>query len=495
MKKKLNRKKFIQLSAFGAVGLYLSACNIKENEEQKNVEEKIKESIQNESKNPSINVTKNDVVFYTKADASYNQLRQGFNKRVQKNPSIIAQCKTENGIIAAIQKAKENKLPISIKSGGHSFEGFSSNNNGLVINLSSMKKIEWLNEHTIRVEPGCTLSDLNDELIPKNKILPAGSCGGVGIGGLTLGGGYGFFSRKYGLTCDSLTELNLIDSNGKIHTIKKDDELMWACKGGGNGNFGVVSSMTFQLYDAPKHFTSHRFRLKNGSVEKIETVLKKWFALTQDLPHSCFSAFVLNGKNLLILLTDFEENISVAQKFKNELLNYTDSQQIGSPKPLKKSLEVFEGIREPILFKNSSAGFYTNFNDIQPFIKEVIQKVADTRGMIYQINTLGGNINKKEFEVASSYPHRKYNYLSELQIYWDNKNDNKNFEAAFEAVQHIFKENNIQTQYRNYPDIYFENWERAYYGNNYERLQVIKQKYDANNLFRYEQSIEGKMKI
>ena len=330
------------------------------------------------------------------------------------------------------------------------------------------------------------------QILPKQKIIPAGSCGGVGVGGLTLGGGYGLFSRKFGLTCDSLQEVTLVDAYGNIHSSKDNPELLWACRGGNNGNFGIVSELIFKTHNAPDYFTSHRFKVHNLTAETAKTLLEKWFALTSNLPLTCFSAFVMNGKTLNILLTDYENNPSVVQSFKEALTPFADKITIGEPKPLAVALKNYYGIQYPIYFKNSSAGLYESFSTIQSFISTVLQKVIDTPGMIYQVNTLGGNINNAEFEKSSAYPHRALPYLSELQTYWDLSSQTKKYEAAFEEVQQIFKANNIQTQYRNYPDINFEDWQHLYYGKNYERLQSIKQKYDPENLIRHDQSIKAK---
>lgn len=486
--KTLSRKDFIKLTALGISGFYLTSCNI---ENKQSESEHKSESENNEPKNnePTIAVTEDDVIFYKKEDESYKDLSIGFNKRVQKNPLVIALCKTTNGVAAAVKYGIENKLPIAIKSGGHCFEGFSSNDNGLMINLSKMNKVEFLDNDLIRIEPGCKLHQLYDFILPKEKIIPAGSCGGVGVGGLTLGGGYGFFSRKYGLTCDSLQSFTLVDGKGNIHSSKDNADLLWACKGGGNGNFGVVSEMIFKTHDAPKHFTSNRFKAFNVDATRVQTILEQWFLLTKDLPQSCFSAFVHNRKTLNILLTDYENNSTTVQQFKTILSSLVDKITIGEPKPLAISLKNYYGIQYPIYFKNASAGLYENFATIQPFIKEVLQKVIDTPGMIYQINTLGGNINNADFEKTSCYPHRALPYLSELQTYWESDTQIKKYEIAFEEVQTIFRNNNIQTQYRNYPDINFTDWKNAYYGNNYKRLQAIKQQYDADNIFGYAQGI------
>jgi hypothetical protein len=248
--------------------------------------------------------------------------------------------------------------------------------------------------------------------------------------------------------------------------------------------------MIFKTYDAPAHFTSHRFKALKVDADRVQTILEKWFQLTANLPNSCFSAFVHNGKTLNILLTDYENNANTVQQFKEILTAFVDKVTIGTPKPLATALKNYYGIQYPIYFKNASAGLYENYANIQPFIKEVLQKVIDTPGMIYQVNTLGGNINQLSFKDTSAYPHRAYPYLSELQTYWEKESQSIKYETAFEEVQSIFSNHHIQTQYRNYPDINFKNWQQAYYGENYSRLQQIKKHFDPNNVFGYEQGIQ-----
>lgn len=432
-----------------------------------------------------------NVDYFKNGDAQYDILRKGFNKRIDKYPAVIALCKNVKGVSEAVLYARKNNLPVTIKSGGHCMEGFSCNNGGMVINLSLLNKIEWVDDHTIKVGPGCTLSQLYDAILPKGKIIPGGSCGGVGIGGLTLGGGYGLLSREFGLACDSLIEVTMVDGNGAIRNSANDKELLWACKGGGNGNFGVIAEMKFTVHKAPATLQSMRFKAFKVDAVRANNILQKWFELTQKLPVSCFSAFVLNGKTIYILLTNTKKHSPEVKEFIASLKSLTDKATTSAPQNIAKALKVFYGQKGPVYFKNASAGLYKNYDEIKGYIEEVLATVIATPRMIYQVNTLGGNIQSAELEASAAFPHRAATYFSELQTYWESPSQSSRLISKFQEVQNIFNKNGVHTQYRNYADINFKDWEHLYYGKNYAKLQLIKNKYDPNNIIRSEQSIKN----
>jgi FAD/FMN-containing dehydrogenase len=497
-----NRRVFIRNLVLAGAAIYLPACKnepkpttitqekVSPNQvvqEQKAIQEQEIEQIvqQIEEQFESENL-----VLLRADNEEYKNLNIGFNKRVPKAPKIIALCKNETGISEAIKYAKQFDLQVCVKSGGHSFEGFSSNNGGMSINLSLLNQFEWLDEETVKMGSGVKLFEVYDELLPKGKILPAGSCATVGIGGLTLGGGYGLFARKFGLTCDSLVDLTMIDGDGNIHKGKDNSELLWACRGGNNGNFGIVSDLTFKVHEMPKAFTRHLFKAYKLDVSRAKNLLEKWFELTALLPDSCFGAFVLNGKTLTVLITDADNLRTEVQPVLDGLSEIMDKATIGEPtNDLPKALRRYYGIQTPIFFKNACAGLYQDFSSISDCIETVITKVHENRGLILQINTLGGQINNPEFEAKSAYPHRAYPYLGELQTYYDKKTQEDRLVNAFQDIQQIFTDNGIDRHYRNYPDINFENWQTAYYGENYSRLQEVKRQFDNDNVIRHEQSI------
>lgn len=490
-KKNMTKREFIKLAGIGSLGLIFWQCYDAKKEEKETTlaDSDSNEKVETPKTDEKIDFSEKDVIFLTKNDEKYNELRKGFNKRFDRFPKIVALCFTTIGVQASVQKARSEQLKISVKSGGHSFEAFSCSPDSLLINLSKMNKIDWLDTENVVLQPACLLQEIYADFLPKKRIVPAGSCGTVGIAGLALGGGYGFFGRKYGLTCDSLTRIKMVDGNGEIQDSDKNPELLWACRGGGNGNFGVVTELHFKTHKAPDSFSSYRLKFRNLNQERFMQLIRAWFTYTADLRNEAFSAFVLNGKTLTILITNYQKHSAEFELTFSELKNLSDEYKPTYNQNLANALKRYYGRKEPLYFKNASAGFYSGIEDIENILPQVFEKVVSKPGMIYQINTLGGEINTSEFEKNSAYPHRNFPYLSELQSYWDNSSQEKSFLGKFEEIQQFFHSNGITAQYRNYPDIHFPNWETAYFGSNYQRLQTIKSKLDPDDLFHFEQSV------
>ncbi len=488
--KSYNKREFLKILGLGSLGVLFWQCyDFKKEGENELLTESDSEPKSNSNPDTKLNFTEKDVIFITRNDEKYDSLRQGFNKRFDKFPKTIALCLTTKGVQAAILKAKSDGLKISVKSGGHSFEAFSCGNDSLLINLSQMNKIQWLESDKVMLQPACLLQEIYTEFLPKRRIIPAGSCGTVGIGGLTLGGGYGFFSRKHGLTCDNLIQVKLVDGNGYVQDSDKNPDLLWACRGGGNGNFGVVTEMYFKTHEAPDSFSSYRLKFRNLNEERFMQLIRTWFSFSGNLREEAFSAFVLNGKTLTVLITNYQKHSSGFESTFSGLRSLSDEYKPTYNQPLANALKRYYGRKDPLYFKNASAGLYKGIEEIESVLPQVFEKVIANPGMIYQINTLGGNIQNPDFEKNSAYPHRQFTYLSELQSYWDNPSQEKKFISAFEEIQNLFRSSGVSAQYRNYPDINFPDWETAYYGNNYAKLQEIKSKLDPDDLFRFEQSV------
>jgi len=432
------------------------------------------------------------VVLLKPGNHDYATFRQPFNKRIALVPAVIAVCFNERGVQTAVDYANSRALPMAIKSGGHCFEGYSLNDGGLVIELSRMNRLQLDGQQRLTAGPGAKLAEVFDHLLPAGRLIPTGSCGGVGIAGLTLGGGYGMFSRKYGLTCDSLTGVRMVDGDGKLHDSADRPELLWACRGGGNGNFGIVTGLRFDTQPAPAIFHSVRFKYLDVDAKKAAALAARWFALTPALPPEGFSAFVFSGKTLTVLVTSFAPEIGRALQsdvLANLARDADGAHPLQSDK-LNNAVKRYYGHRQPLYFKNVSAGFYRGFDDLKGVAEDLFRRVANQSGMLFQINTFGAGSVTDVTRADSAFPHRAYPYIGELQCYWDAPSQTQPCVVAVKDIQRLLAQHGIRAHYANYPDIDLENWGEAYFGQaNYRRLQSIKRLYDPDNRIRHPQSV------
>jgi len=427
------------------------------------------------------------LTLYFPESADYKRLNTPFNSDLSFSPVAIAACRTEADVVAAVLYAKAKKLQPSIKSGGHSFIG-ESYRGGLIIDVSQMKqKIYRSSTNTFTAGPGLKLAEVYDYLLPIGRLLPSGSCGGVGLSGLTLGGGYGFFARQHGLTCDHLKSVRMVTAEGKIISSEDLPELLWACRGGGNGHFGVITSMEFSTVKAPPVFTTQKFRAYNLSAERATQLMQDWFKVADQLPDPMFSAFVLNGKTLTILISStYSQNCPAFRKPKKALLSAGTKTKGVYSKATQTAVKVYSGRPHPLPFRNMCAGFYNGYADIKDIAQKICQQTTNNPGIIFQINTLGGSINTAKTETAA-YAHRKYPYLGELQAYWQTSAQKQKIMGGVDKIRELL--NNIPHHYANYPDPDLANPAKAYYGNSLERLRALKTKLDPDDFFHQSQGL------
>jgi FAD/FMN-containing dehydrogenase len=432
------------------------------------------------------------VRFLLRDDAEFVRHAQIFNRRIAAAPKVIAVCFDDEGVRRAVSYAKKEGLPIAVKSGGHCFEGFSTNDGGLMIDLSGMNAATYdRSTKRLFVQPGAKLGSVYDTLAPRGRLIPAGSCAGVGVAGLTLGGGYGFWSRQYGLTCDSLTRVRLVDGKGGLHDSNDNPELLWACRGGGNGSFGIVTALEFDTHPAPAHFVSYRSKYRNLTPAAATELARRWFGLMATLPNTSYSSWVLNGRHLTILVTDTHLDPPPALK---SILGELKTGATVVPPPSKTTFALgikrYKGGTAPIFFKNVSAGYYNGFADLEKVLPTICEKMRAAKvTTLLQINTLGGTIANPGLESTAAYPHRKLGFLGELQTYYDRPAQETTAVAVVREIQGLFAKNGVTAHYANYPDLDLPHWQTAYYGGNYPRLQKLKKALDPDDLIRHPQSV------
>src|SRR6201982_3459033 len=183
-------------------------------------------------------------------DADYDEARKVYNGMIHKKPRLIARCADVADVIRCVNFARDNDLLVSIRGGGHNAGGLGVCDDGLVIDLSPMKyTLVDPEAHTVTVGGGCTWGDVDHATHVFGMATPSGVISTTGVGGLTLGGGIGYLTRKCGLSIDNLLSADVVLANGEFVKASADEnsDLFWALRGGG-GNFGVVTSLTFKLH-------------------------------------------------------------------------------------------------------------------------------------------------------------------------------------------------------------------------------------------------------
>ena len=189
-------------------------------------------------------------------DAEYEAARRVYNANIDRHPALIVQCADVADVIHCVNYAREQKIQAAVRCGGHSAPGFGTCDGGIVIDLCRMKGIRIDPEAgTAQVEGGCTWGDFDHAADAFGLATPGGFLSTTGVGGLTTGGGFGYLSRKYGLSCDNLISADVVTAAGRfrVASATSNPDLFWAIRGGG-GNFGIVTSFEFRLHPVGQVF-------------------------------------------------------------------------------------------------------------------------------------------------------------------------------------------------------------------------------------------------
>jgi FAD/FMN-containing dehydrogenase len=225
-------------------------------------------------------------------DEDYDTAREVYNGMIDRYPSMIARCASAADVISAVNFGRDNGLTLAVRGGGHNGAGLGVCDDGLVIDLSPMKGIRVdPQSRTVRVQPGCTQGDVDHAAQAFGLAVPAGIVSTTGVAGLTLGGGHGYLTRKYGLTCDNLLSADVVTADGRFLTASADEnaDLFWGLRGGG-GNFGVVTSFEFQAHPVSTVYAGPIF----WPIEKAEEAMQVYRDFIANAPEDVYAFFAFH---------------------------------------------------------------------------------------------------------------------------------------------------------------------------------------------------------
>jgi FAD/FMN-containing dehydrogenase len=429
-------------------------------------------------------------------DAGYDKARTVMMGGLDFHPGVIVQVKSAADIQKAVRAARDNGLELAVRSGGHSAAGHSGTDGGLVIDLRDMKAVA-IDEtaKTVWAETGITAEELTKATTAKNLVVGFGDAGSVGIGGITLGGGVGYLSRKHGLTIDSLLAAEIVTADGELRTVDATNEpdLFWAVRGGG-GNFGVAVRFKYKLQDLPE-FTGGMICLP-ATAETIAGFVAAAAAAPNELstianvmpaPPMPFLPAEVHGKMVILGMIAYAGDDEAAQQaiapFRALAKPYAD---FIKPGPYLQ------------MYPPEDPDYHPTAVSKNLFVSSIgmaeAQKIVDTLNAstatfsVAQIRVLGGAIGSVAAD-ATAYAHRSAPIMVNIAAFYTTPEDKTVQTRWMNEFADAMKQD-LDGAYVNF--IGLESPGRihaAYPTKTWERLRRIKKQVDPHNLFSRNQNI------
>jgi FAD/FMN-containing dehydrogenase len=435
-------------------------------------------------------------------DPNYDEVREIWNAMIDRRPAVIVQCAEADDIPHVITFARENGLEISIRGAGHNIAGNAVCDNGVMIDLSTMTNVRIdAQKRRAYVEPGATLGNFDSSAQLHGLATPVGVNSTTGIAGLTIGGGFGWLTRKYGMTIDNLISAEVITANGnKIRTSENENaDLFWAIRGGG-GNFGIVTEFEFALHlvgpeilaglivfpfsQAKQVLTQYRQFAESAPEE-----LNVWVVLRK-APPLPFIPENVHGKEVIVLSVFYVGDIVEGEKLIEPLRSFGDAygEHIGV-QPYVDWQQVFD----PLLTRGARNYWKShNFTELRDGVLDAIAefagKLPSPQCEIF-IALIAGASNRVS-ATATAYYHRDAKFVLNVHGRWDDVAQDKICTAW---AREFFQASAPYASAGGYVNFMTEeegDRVAAAYGSNYDRLVQIKKRYDPENIFHLNQNIK-----
>jgi FAD/FMN-containing dehydrogenase len=435
-------------------------------------------------------------------DGAYEEARKIWNAMIDKHPALIARCTSTADVVTAVNFARDNGILLSIRGGGHNIAGNAMCDDGIVIDLSEMKaaKVDP-GIRRVSIQGGATLGDLDAATQAYGLATPLGINSTTGIAGLTLGGGFGWLSRKHGMTIDNLISAEVVTAAGEVvrASATEHPDLFWALRGGG-GNFGVVTSFEYQLHPVGPNVLSGVMAYPLSEAKQVLRSYRQFTASAPDelsvwtvlrlAPPLPFLPEEVHGKGIVILAMLYADNPERGEPLIAPLRNFGTllGEHVGV-QPYTAWQKAFD----PLLAHGARNYWKShNFSRLDDGLFDVVVeyagKLPSPQTEIF-FGAIGGATSRPAPDSAA-YRHRDAWFVMNVHGRWESPADDERCirwaRSYFEASAPFASEG----VYINFLTADESDRVRAAYGANYERLARVKRIYDPLNLFRMNQNIK-----
>jgi FAD/FMN-containing dehydrogenase len=438
-------------------------------------------------------------------DRGYLRISRPLNLRYAGvRPGGVAVCSRVQDVRTAVAWAHENGVPVAVRSGGHNYAGYCVGP-GLVVNVGGMRNVSVDDTGgTVTAQPGARNTTIYAALQPHGVAISAGRCPTVAIGGLVLGGGIGFSSRKMGLTCDHLLRAQIVTADGSVLTCsrRENSDLFWALRGGGGGNFGVCTSYTF-VTNPVSNVTLYDISWEWADAPAVFEAFQK---VIQRAPEE-FSARIGVGRagdprtggkgppTISALGQYFGPRHELVDLLAPALAAGRVKKRLIARRTFWQAKNYFFHTTPEIAYEVKSAYLDRPLNDrgVDALLRAVERWPGSRNpdGAGAAMFASGGAINRVPAD-ATAFVHRDSFAVLATETEWTPRDSHRSVARGLAWIERLADELRPHTNgsaYQNFIDRAQPHWQSAYYGRNFRRLTRVKRRYDPGNVFRFRQSI------
>lgn len=435
-------------------------------------------------------------------DPDYDKVRSLWNAMIDRKPEVIVQCSSADDVAPAISFARAHGLELSVRGAGHNIAGNALCDDGLAIDFSTMKRVRVdSDKKRARVEAGATLSDFDEAVQPFGLATPVGINSTTGIAGLTLGGGFGWLTRRYGLTIDNLIAANVVTAAGDPIRAGADEnpDLFWAIRGGG-GNFGVVTDFEFQLHPVgpdvlaglivfPFAQAKEALRRYRDFIESAPSEMNVWVILRK-APPLPFLPEEVHGKEVVVFPVFYTGEVERGEQLVDSVRAFGDAhgEHVGV-QPYVQWQKAFDPLLTPGARNYWKSHNFTELSDgALDCMIEYASSLPSPHCEIF-VGSVQGLANEFRSDVTA-YAHREARFVLNVHGRWEDPSDDERcitWAREFFGASRPYASGGAYVNFMTEDEV---DRVSAAYGANYDRLREIKRRYDPENVFHFNHNIK-----